>query len=262
MAPTRGPLAKLRYHFGLQAFVDMFMSDRIIAGDGARVVTHTFMPMLRLLVDEPAALEADYLEIRSRREPVRAWDSPRERWRKNYGNFVREVEWALLELRPHFPREQYERVVIETLASFSRLDEKGHIDALNRRVANMRRDRKERADRRAAGEDVPDPDQEGFMSQVLAKIMDPTRFTAFLVGDAEVTELDHSTGSAVMEVPDCAWHTCPKPDSLPRPGTLPQEGCLLVCKGLFEEIFDGTEGLKMVFDPHLPETSCTIRMQT
>ena len=42
---------------------------------------------------------------------------------------------------------------------------------------------------------------------------------------------------------------------------LPEEGCLHICKGPFEALFNGEGGgLKMEFDPHLPETSCTVRM--
>ncbi|MEZ5568019.1 MAG: hypothetical protein R3E54_06735 [Halioglobus sp.] len=33
-----------------------------------------------------------------------------KKWRKRYGNFVREVEWALLE-RQHFNQQQYEEIV-------------------------------------------------------------------------------------------------------------------------------------------------------
>ena len=83
----------------------------------------------------------------------------------------------------------------------------------------------------------------------------------FLTGPAEVTELDPGAGTATMEVPDCAWHICAKQESLPNPDALPEQGCLLICKGVFEALFDGADGgLKMEFDPHLPETSCSVRM--
>ncbi len=258
MRPTGG----LSYHWGLQAWIDMVMSRKMIADRGLLTVSHTFLPMLRMASDDPAAVDRDYATIRARREPVRLWDSPRERWRKYYGNFVREMEWVLLGLRSHFPREQYEELVIGTLASLSRLDSQREIDALNRNVTKMRKVRAERAAQRAAGTEPTDPAEQSGWRALAAKLADPTRFSAFLVGEAEVTEMDIDEGTAVMEVPNCAWHTCPDPDSLPRPGVLPEEGCLLVCKGLFERVFDGVEGLEMRFDPHLPETSCTIRMRT
>ena len=46
-----------------------------------------------------------------------------------------------------------------------------------------------------------------------------------------------------------------------RPKALPEEGCLNICKGPFEALFKGEGGgLKMHFEPHLPETSCTVTM--
>jgi hypothetical protein len=83
----------------------------------------------------------------------------------------------------------------------------------------------------------------------------------FLTGPAEVTEFDLETGSVTMEIPDCAWHVCAAHESLPNPNALPEEGCLLICKGAFERLFDGRDGgLRTEFEPHLPETSCTVRM--
>ena len=83
----------------------------------------------------------------------------------------------------------------------------------------------------------------------------------FLTGPAEIKEFDLSNGRAVMEIPDCGWHTCPSAQSLPNPDALPEQGCLLICKGAFESLFDGSGGgLRMEFDPHLPETSCTVHM--
>ena len=83
----------------------------------------------------------------------------------------------------------------------------------------------------------------------------------FLTGPAEITEYDPAGGLMVMEVPDCAWHICAAAESLPNPNALPEEGCLLICKGEFERLFNGKDGgLSVEFDPHLPETSCTVRM--
>ena len=204
--------------------------------------------MLRMLAEDPDKVERDYAEIRSRRERVRFRDSPRERWRKHYGNFVRESEWALLELRRYFPQDQYEEVVVGTLATTARLGSQREIDFLNDRV-QQGREQREIA-----------PAKDGPLTRLLTKIVDPGRFAGFLVGESEMTGMDMAGGTAVMEVPNCAWHTCGDPASLPNPNALPEQGCLLICKGLFERIFDGGSGLQMSFDPHLPETSCTIRI--
>jgi hypothetical protein len=242
------PRGGLAYNWGLQAIIDMWMAKRMLADRGEQTNTLTWVPMLRMLADDPAQVERDYAEIRSRRERIRLWDSPRERWRKHYGNFVRESEWALLELRRYFPREQYEEVVVGTLAVTARLGSGKEISFLSDRIGEQR-------DSGASA-----ADQDSLLTRIVTKIIDPGRFAGFLVGESEMTEMDLAGGTAVMEVPNCAWHTCGDPASLPNPRSLPEEGCLLVCKGLFERLFDGSSGLSMSFDPHLPETSCTVRM--
>lgn len=62
------------------------------------IINHTFVPILRLSCNDRDQLEADYCEIKSRRKIIKLVEAPREKWRKRYGNFVREMEWALLEL--------------------------------------------------------------------------------------------------------------------------------------------------------------------
>ena len=50
--------------------------------------------------------------------------------------------------------------------------------------------------------------------------------------------------------------------ALPNPDALPEQGCLLICKAPFEKLFAGKNGgLSMEFEPHLPDTSCTVRMR-
>jgi hypothetical protein len=92
-------------------------------------------------------------------------------------------------------------------------------------------------------------------------IFDMFNPAGFLTGPAQVTEFDADAGTLKMFVPDCAWHICAAAESLPNPKALPEEGCLLICKGAFERLFQGENGgLRVEFEPHLPETSCSIRM--
>lgn len=240
------------YHYGPQALIDMVMSKRMIADRGGPMIQFTLVPMIRIASDDPEAIDRDYADMRARREKIRLWDSPRERWRKNYGNFVREMEWALLELRTHFSQEQYEEIVISTGAALARQDSQKEIDFLNRQARKAQLER----------EQNPGNNEEpSAFKAMLLKAFDPGKFAAFLVGESEITEMDPEKGTAVMEVPNCAWHTCPDQDSLPKADALPEQGCLLICKGIFERLFDGEEGIKMDFDPHLPETSCTIHIR-
>ena len=106
------------YNWGPQAWIDMWMSNTMLVKKAMPIVSHTFVPILRLSGDKEQ-VDRDYAAIKSRREIIRTFDSPREKWRKRYGNFVREVEWALLELRKHFNQKQYEEIVIGTSVALS-----------------------------------------------------------------------------------------------------------------------------------------------
>jgi hypothetical protein len=236
------------YHFGPQAWIDMVMSYFMIVRQAWPLVSYTFLPILRMTTD-PERVDREYAEIRSRREKIRLLDSPRERWRKQYGNFVREAEWALLELRKHFLPAQYEEIVIGTSVALGKENSQGFLDMMNR----ISEKKAPEGSRPSDGPKEPTRRQ-----KMMFDMFNPA---GFLTGPAEITEFDMAGGSMVMEVPDCAWHICAAAESLPNPEALPEQGCLLICKGAFERLFDGKDGgLSMEFDPHLPETSCTVRM--
>ena len=237
----------LIYRYGPQAWIDMVMSKKMIVERAWPMVHYTLLPILRLTAD-PEDIDQRFAVIRARREEVRLLDSPRERWRKRYGNFVREAEWCLLELRKHFSREQYESIVVGTSVALAHENSPEFLEMMNSISA---RSKSKPASTGESGR------PRGF--QKLA--FDMFNPAGFLTGPAEITEFDAAKGSMVMEVPDCAWHVCPKAESLPNPDALPEEGCLLICKGAFEELFNGSQGgLSMEFEPHLPDTSCTVRM--
>lgn len=242
--PTRG----LLYEWGPQAWIDMWMSRRMLVEKALPIVSHSFLPILRLSGDREA-IDRGYREIKARREVVRWTDSPREKWRKRYGNLVRELEWALLELRAIFPQTQYEEIVVGTCVALSEETSADFIAMMNS-ISEKNR---------ATGPVASDGDDQPSRWERL--VFDMFNPAGFLTGPAEVRSIDKGSGTMTMYVPDCAWHTCAPADSLPRPGQLPAEGCLLVCKGAFETLFDGAGGgLGMHFEPHLPDTSCTVRM--
>ena len=238
------------YHWGPQAWIDMWMSNSMLVKKAMPIVSHTFVPILRLSGDK-TQIDQDYTEIKSRRETIRWHDSPREKWRKRYGNFVREVEWALLELRKYFNQQQYEDIVIGTSVALSHENSPEFLKMMN----SMSEKNKNRKPRRNTSEG---PQKPGRWSTFLFETFNPAHW---LTGPATITEYDPANGLTVMEIPSCGWHTCGPPDRLPNPDALPEEGCLHICKGPFEALFNGEGGgLKMEFDPHLPETSCTVRM--
>jgi hypothetical protein len=235
------------YHYGPQAWIDMVMSKKMIVQKAGLLITHTLLPILRMVTDAER-IDREWEQMKSRRETVRLLDSPRERWRKRYGNFVREAEWALLELQGHLSQAQYEEVVIGTCASTAR---EGSQDFL--KMMNGMADTKPPKKTASSGPSKP--------SRFQTLLFDMFNPAGFLTGPAQVTEYDPAAGRVVMEIPDCAWHICGPADRLPKPNALPEQGCLLICKGAFEQLFDGSGGgLSIEFDPHLPETSCTARM--
>ena len=257
-AETRvAPVSRRGFYanWGPQAWIDMWMSDTMLVKRAMPIISHTFVPILRLSCNDVTALEADYEKVKSRREAVRWSDSPREKWRKRYGNFVREVEWALLELRKHFSEEQFNDIVVGTSVRLSRESSSDFLAMMNSMSAKSSSKQKRAGSHEATGRV---PGKPGRWTTFVFETLNPAHW---LTGPATISEYDPEGGLVVMEIPDCAWHTCAARQSLPNPAALPEEGCLNICKAPFEALFRGEGGgLKMEFEPHLPETSCTVRM--
>lgn len=236
-------------NWGPQAWIDMWMSNTMLVKKAMPIVSHTFVPILRLSGDK-AQVDRDYEEIKSRREVLCWRDSPREKWRKRYGNFVREVEWALLELRKYYSQKQFEEIVVGTSVALSYETSADFLSMMNRM-----------SDKNANKKTKPTSDgskKPGRWSTFMFETFNPAHW---LTGPATITQFDPSKGLTEMFIPECGWHTCGPTERLPNPTALPEEGCLHICKGPFEALFDGKGGgLKMEFEPHLPETSCTVRM--
>ena len=209
----------LLYQWGPQAWIDMVMSKRMLVDRGGPMVPYTFLPILRLSGD-PEQVDRDWEEIKSRREKVRLTDSPRERWRKRYGNFVREIEWALLELRKHFTQEQYERIVVGTSVALAHENSTDFLEMMNS-MTEQSASPKPSADGRT---------EPGRWQKMVFEMFNPA---GFLTGPAEITEYDPARGEVTMFIPECAWHVCGAQEDLPSPANLPEEGCLLICKGAF-----------------------------
>ena len=238
------------YNWGPQAWIDMWMSNSMLVNKAMPIISHTFVPILRLSGDKEQ-VDRDYEAIKARREVVRRFDSPREKWRKRYGNFVREAEWALLELRKYYSQKQYEEIVIGTSVALSYETSADFLKMMN---SAPEKNRKKKS-RKPKGDGPQKPSR---WSTFLFETFNPAHW---LTGPATITEFDPGKGLTVMEIPDCAWHRCGRQEDLPNPNALPEEGCLNICKGPFEVLFNGENGgLKMEFEPHLPETSCTVRM--
>jgi hypothetical protein len=233
------------YHWGPQAWIDMWMSKKMLVDKSMPLVTHTLLPILRLSGD-PQQVDRDYEAIKARREITRWHESPREKWRKRYGNFVREIEWALLELRKYYSQAQYEEIVIGTCVATAQETTADFIEMMN----SMSRKNEHKRGK---------SDRPGRLQKFIFDTFNPA---GFLTGPAEMRDIDMDAGNMTMYIPDCAWHRCAASDSLPHPGELPAEGCQMICKRPFEALFKGEGGgLRMEFDPHLPDSDCTVRLR-
>jgi len=237
------------YNWGPQAWIDMWMSNSMLVKKAMPIISHTFVPILRLSGDKDQ-VDRDYDEMKSRREDIRWTDSPREKWRKRYGNFVREAEWALLELRKYYSQKQYEEIVIGTSVALSY---ETSADFLNMMNSMSEKNKNKKTKPAKDGSRKP-----GRWATFMFETFNPAHW---LTGPATVTVFDPSNGLPEMFIPDCGWPPCGPSDRLPNPNALPEEGCLHICKGPCEVLLNGEGGgLKMEFEPHLPETSCTVRM--
>ena len=68
------------YNWGPQAWIDMWMSNSMLVKKAMPIISHTFVPILRLSGDKEQ-VDRDYADVKSRREILKWSDSPREKWR-------------------------------------------------------------------------------------------------------------------------------------------------------------------------------------
>ena len=173
------------------------------------------------------------------------------------GRFVREIEWVFLELRKHVSQQDYERMVVDSASAIMRETVGGVL-----KFANTALNPREQA--RYGGKSSADAANRGGRARLgnaLVRFMDPSRFAHFLTGDSDVSNVDIAQGQIDIDIPDCAWHRVVESDSLPVLGQLPEQGCLVMCKATCERVFDGRDGLRIEFEPRLPETGCAMRVR-
>lgn len=186
------------------------------------------LPLLRQVADDRAAVEAGWQAVNAGRIPARARLTARESWRCRYGQFVRELEWAITGLVAVMPRADVEQLVSDAVATRLRswlrflLPAFGTVGLIPRRI--------------------------------YPKIMDAgVSVSTFLVGPIHRTGVE-ADGTLVYEIPECAMHTA-------TGAVVAQEhSCLMACKSACEKVFDKDSAMPLEFDPHLPGLSCTLRV--
>lgn len=232
--------------WGFQALVDLVLG-KLALSKLSPLVPHTLVPIIKLCSGNREEVEAAYRIVLGYREPVRFLDSPGEKWRKHYGNFVREIEWACSELRKHFNKRAYEDLVINATADYLKEALGPIIDSMKTSMVSQSEFIRSKSPRMS--------DLLNKLSGKMTVIMFEKVFnmTGWLAGDVEVREVNLREGMMVMEYTDCQMLRAP------RMKNLPEESCLLGCKGACEKLFE--EGpLRMTLDTRLPETTCEVRM--
>jgi hypothetical protein len=240
--------------WNLQAWLD-YVLIKIMFGRVGDVIPKTYVPILRLVCEDVGKVDEDYRRVVSLREPIRLFDSPRERWRKIYGPYVRELEWVYRELQRYFPTEEYQELVIDILARTMR-------DWLRVFLPSM--EQMTRTDDAVAADDPAVGKNPGPVARAAAKgvekaingwfgrwLMNNLNPASFIVGPVEIKMLPD--GELEMYIPRCWMHTAP------CDGRTQDEACVQGCKGACERLFGPEAPMTMLFEPHLPEYSCTLR---
>src|SRR5690606_8246299 len=179
-------LANLRKNWGLQAILNWLIL-RFMFAEMGRMIAETYMPVLRLLVDDKQQLLNNYQHLVRTRKQLPFYASPYQRWWTNYGNFIRENEFVLKLLEQHLSKEDFHDLVVTYTSE---------------RIAKRFNFMKEALRKRnASGKTLHEEMQSPFGQKMLPVI---NSLSQFLVGPM-TTKLDEH-GTLVMEIPDCAMH--------------------------------------------------------
>ena len=111
------PQAGFYAKWGHQAWADLFIGKWALK-KLSPVVPRTLVPIIKLCAPNRDDVTEAYQTILNLREKPAFTDSPSEKWRMAYGNFVRELEWACCELRKYFNKSAYEDLIINAVADY------------------------------------------------------------------------------------------------------------------------------------------------
>lgn len=226
---------KIRAEYGLKAWWSAYVMRTEMKHLGG-IVEQTYLPILRLVCDEADQVDRDWQQVKAARKQVRRWDSPHQRWRKTYGNFVRELEWAYAELKPRLSEPDFEHLVVTTMGE--RMDEwvgwmKPLLARLDRRTPG------------GLGAATKGPSAARMNARSMAMV-------APIVGDVEVRGVDD--GLIECYIPDCAMHTVVSRE-------VPQtNACLYGCKAACEAFLGPDDPMSIHFEPNLPAFDCIMRV--
>ncbi len=228
-------LANFKQEFGLKAWWGAFVMRSEMKYLGG-IVDQTYLPILHLTTNDPDRVDRDWEAVKAQRNEITFWDTPHARWKKTYGNFVRELEWAFGELRPTMSERDFEDLVVRTMCS--RLDE--WVGWMKRRLRRL-----DQSPGGAAALRANSP-AAAKMSAWSMAMMWP------IVGDIEVRGTED--GVTVCYIPDCAMH---RVVSETDPQT---NACLYGCKAACEAFMGPDDPMSIHFEPNLPAFDCVMRV--
>jgi hypothetical protein len=211
------PARSLYQHWGHQAILTYLMGKAAIK-KVYPIVTHTFLPILKLCADNRKDVEDAFRKVQELNEKIRFFDSPYEKYRKLYGNYVREVEWCCVQLRRYFTKRAYEDFIIDTTYSYNK-EVVGNYSDLLKNLMVMGRTResvRKESGRMLAYINSISP---RFLDFIFKHLFNPV---FWMVGDVEFQEYNFRTGEMVLFAKDCLMLRAS------RMKQLPEEICLLV----------------------------------
>jgi hypothetical protein len=231
------------FQWGARAFFD-YICIKTVYKKVRHIVPRTFIPIIQLSCEDRDAVILAYQRLLDQdNEKLAFGDSPREKWRKIYGNLSRELEWGITEIYRYIPAKTANEVLIDSMARQISESTQGLLKFIDWAMA--RRDTQSIKTEQLAAINAKQLRSAQRLFQWL-------NFVYFIVGDVEIEELDVAAGTLKMQVTDCAFLRAGRMEKLP------ENGCLLFCKGACEKVFGDSAPMKMEFDPQLPETNCTI----
>ena len=232
--------------WNLQAWFDFAMIKMMMSKVGD-VIPKTYMPILRLVCEDAAKADAEYEQVVALREPVHLFDSPRDKWRKIYGSYVRELDWVYGELRDHFSQEEYEELVVDIMARTIRGAMSAFLPSLEKMTRTADTPATPRVARKKSGAGgLVEKMFQGAVGRWIFKHLNPM---SPIVGPVEMSM---SSKKIELFIPVCWMHTAP------GDGRTQDRACLQGCKQACEAVFNGRTPVSMYFEPHLPDYACTL----
>ncbi|MBW2274671.1 MAG: hypothetical protein JRG96_15495, partial [Deltaproteobacteria bacterium] len=212
--------------WNFQAWFDFIIIKMMMSKVGD-VIPKTYVPILRLVAEDKGKVDDEYARVVDLRERVRLFDSPRDKWRKMYGSYVRELDWVYCELRKYFPKEEYEELVVDIMARNIR-------GAMSAFLPNLEKMTRTGASPAAAGEKKEKSGAGRFVEKIFAGPIGRWMFEHMnpmspIVGPVELN-MKPADKKIELFIPVCWMHTAP------GDGRTQDEACLQGCKGACERV--------------------------